>query len=579
MPNRLDFDEFMESVYVQMMLAAPELPMLMGVLQVGSAACPLDRFSLINDEAIADRVRLLAGAARQLDAFARDSLSAAQRVTADVLDYYLNFAFEGPWIGLRGAPFATHSYLVNPGHGEPGRLLDALTQQHPFRHEQDAEDYVQRTAALGEAIAHIREQVAMRRRRGIILPAPLLRRSVEELRGFLALACDANPIYLAFAAKSANIGGISLRRREQLLDALRRTMQTRVLPDYVALAALLESHLNGASPEPGLWRLPDGEAYYEFLLQAATTTDLSPGEIHALGLEHVSRLQAEMVAALGAAGLPTSDPIDSLRQLESQTRFPPSTPRAAVLARCHSILSDIRDQVSGLFRSLPDAPVIIEPVPAFSEEVRHTVYLPSAADGSRPACMMVNLKDIAAESELDLPTLLYHELYPGHHVQFSCAQRLKDLPTFRRAVTFDAYIEGWAKYAETIPWEHRLNRDPRWHAMRLRRELLSSANLVIDTGIHSNRWTLDQAAGYLERTTGCSPAMSAAIASRSASVPAQLCSYKIGMLQVTELKSRFLRAGGRDIKDFHAAILDHGALPLRVLASVMDCVAAGASAP
>jgi uncharacterized protein (DUF885 family) len=575
-----DFDAFMESIYVEMMREVPELSMLMGVFEAGLTACPLDRFSLVSDEAIADRLRLLGSIACRLEAFPRESLSSAQSITADVLDYFVNFGVEGPWIGLRGADFAAHSYLVNAGHGEPGRLLDALTQQHPFRQEQDAEDYLKRTERFGGAIAHVGRQVAQRAARGILLPAPLLRQSIQEIRGFLALAPNANPIYRAFAEKSQMTGGLSPRRRQQLLEALQDAIRQRVLPSYAVLAELLEGHVERASPEPGLWRLPDGDAYYEFLLRAATTTDMSAAEVHDLGLEHVIRLQKEIGAALGAAGLPSGDPIDSLRQLESQTRFAPSLDREALLTRCHSILSDIRGQIGGLFRWLPEAPIRVEPVPPFSEDVRHTVYLPSAVDGSRPACMVINLRDVAAESELDLPTLLYHEIYPGHHLQFSYAQQVKGLPTFRRAVTFDAYIEGWAKYAETIPWEHQFNRDPRWHAMRLRRELLSTANLVLDTGIHSKRWTFDRAAGYLSSTTGCSAAMSRSIALRSASIPAQLCSYKIGMLQVTDLKNRFERARGArfDIKDFHTAILEHGALPLRVLRAVVDSAAMAGAA-
>jgi uncharacterized protein (DUF885 family) len=570
--GHFDFDGFMETIYVEMMREVPELPMLMGVLQVGSALCPLDRVSLMTDEAIADRLRVLRSISGRLAWAPRESMNSAQRVTADVLDHFLNFTWDGPWIGLRGADFANHAYLINPGYGEPSRLLDALTQQHPFRHAQDVEDYLRRVEGIAEAFAHVARQVALRASRGILLPAPLLRQSIEEIRGLLALTLDANPIYQAFAAKSLLIKDISSRQRQQLLETLGVAIQQRVLPAYEALAQLLEGYLEGASGEPGLWQLPDGDGYYEFLLQATTTTDMSAEDVHEIGLEHVGRLQNQIVAALRDAGLPCSDLIDSLRQLESQTRFSPSIESSVLLDRCDSILMAVRDKLPDLFHRLPEASITMEPVPAFSENVRHTAYQPSAVDGSRPACMVINLRDVAAESELDLATLLYHEIYPGHHLQLSYAQELKDLPTFRRAVTFDAYLEGWAKYAETIPWDHDINRDPRWHAMRLRRELLSTANLVLDTGIHSKRWTLERAASYLSSTTGCSAAMSRSIALRSASVPAQLCSYKIGMLQVTELKNRFERARGTafDIKDFHEAILGNGALPLRVLQSVVE---------
>ena len=570
-PEHPDFDSFMEAIYVDMMREVPELSMLMGILQVGSIGCPLDRFSIVSDEAVAGRLLLLKRIAQRLGVFTRASLTPDQRITAHVLDYFLNSGVEGPWIGLRGADFAMHSYLVNPGHGEPSRLLDALTQHHPFRNLEDCEAYLVRSEALGEAMDHIDRQVAVRERRGILLPAPLLRQSIDELRGMLALPPDAQPIYCAFAEKSGRIGGFPSGRRQTMLEALLATLRKRVLPSYIALTQRLESCIE-AAPQPGLWRLPGGDAYYEFLLHAATTTDLSAAQVHDLGTEQVSRLQERIPAALRDAGFQSSDMIDGLRQLELQTRFAPSIGRAALLARCDTILAEVRAGLAPLFHWLPEAEFAIEPVPAFSEDVRHTTYQPSAADGSRPARMLINLRDVAAESELDLPTLLYHEVYPGHHLQLSYAQQVKSLPTFRRAVTFDAYIEGWAKYAETVPWEHGINRDPRWHAMRLRRELLSTANLVLDTGIHHKRWTLEQAADYLSSTTGCSTGMSRSIALRSASLPAQLCSYKIGMLKFIELKERFQRIRGAafDIKQFHAAVLEHGALPLGELARVVE---------
>jgi uncharacterized protein (DUF885 family) len=596
MSQHAAFDEFMETAYLEMMREVPELPMLMGILQVGAVPCPLDRFSLVSDEAIAARARLLESIAQRLAAFPRDSLSADRCLTAEVLDYFLSSGLEGPWIGSRGAEFARHAYLVNPGHGEPNRLLDALIQQHPFRQAEDAEDYLRRTDSLAEALGHITRQVAQRARRGILLPEPLLRRSIEEIRGMLALQAASHPIYRAFAEKSQALaeperahapGRASSQRctllparRQAMLEALARTLEQRVLPAYESLVRELEHRMGAAASELGLWRLPQGEAYYDFLLKASTTTELTAGEVHAIGLEHVSRLEGEIRSALTAAGLPSVDPIETLRQLESRTRFPPSTPREAVLERCESIVSDMRGKIPGLFRWLPEAPVLMDPVPPFSEDARHTMYLPSAADGSRPACMVINLRDVAADSELDLPTLLYHELFPGHHVQFSYAQQLTGLPAFRRTVTFDAYIEGWAKYAERLPWEHGFNSDPHWHAMRLRRELLSTANLVLDTGIHSRRWTLDQAADYLCGTTGCAPAFARSIALRSASVPAQLCAYKIGMLKVIELKERFARIRGAafDIRDFHSAMLESGALPLRVLEGVIESAAHAAPA-
>ena len=218
---------------------------------------------------------------------------------------------------------------------------------------------------------------------------------------------------------------------------------------------------------------------------------------------------------------------------------------------------------------------LVNPIAAaFAEQGLHHTYKPPAQDGSRPGIFEVNVSDALEDSTLDTLTVCYHEALPGHHLQLAIAQELEGLPALRRMVTFDAYIEGWAKYAETLPWEHGWNRDPYWNLARMRRELVSTANLALDTGIHHKGWTRDEGLRFFEERTGSSAEFTAAIVDRIAATPAQTCSYKIGMLAFFRLRDRMRRAlgDGFDIRRFHDTVLEHGSLPLEVLEDVVGSV-------
>ncbi|MGH8186567.1 MAG: DUF885 domain-containing protein, partial [Steroidobacteraceae bacterium] len=226
-----------------------------------------------------------------------------------------------------------------------------------------------------------------------------------------------------------------------------------------------------------------------------------------------------------------------------------------------------------LFGIQPQAQVIVRAIPEVQEANRHMVYVPPTPDGARRGTFDVNLAQLQAGNRLDLYTLVYHETIPGHHVQLTIAQELgAALPSFRRVLVHDGYIEGWAKYAEVLPRLAGINMDPYWDIARSRMELYSTANLALDTGIHAMGWTRDQGVTFFAENTGGSREFAADVVDRIIARPAQVCAYKIGMMTMLNARQRMERAVGKrfDIRRFHDVILGQGSMPLALLDRVVD---------
>jgi uncharacterized protein (DUF885 family) len=324
-----------------------------------------------------------------------------------------------------------------------------------------------------------------------------------------------------------------------------------------------------------LWALPDGAAYYAFLLKGATTTTLSADEIHTLGLEHVALMHRQIDAQFDELGYDAAPIAERYRQLERSRAAllpDPATNRAALLNEARAIHTQILAHLPDWFANIPHARSVLEPVPAFAEQSRNHTYHPPASDGSRPGVFELNLKHLLLAPDRNLATLVYHELVPGHHLQLSLALENSELPLLRRIITFDAYIEGWAKYAETLPGLQGISHDDVQRLLTLRAELISTVNLVLDTGIHAKRWPREHAIDYFQQQTGMPAAFATYVVHRSAAVPAQLCSYKIGLLKMRELRARQERMLGArfDLKQFHDLILRNGALPLALLDEILS---------
>jgi uncharacterized protein (DUF885 family) len=564
------FDRFVDDAFVSMMREVPELPTQMGLLELNGEACVQSRFTDVGEAAAQGRIALLAKVRSDLRSFPVATFDHTRRVTADVLEFFCSYAQERDWIGVEGKAFVDHRNLLRPAVGLQAELPLFLTELHPMRHPQDAGDYVARLrqipALLDEAVSALLRQ----RRHGIETPGFLLEDSLEDVERFVATPPETNRLVTALRDKMATVATLDPHQRDELIEQARRCIALEVYPAYTRVAHSLRQHRAAAPDVAGVWALPDGNAYYEFLLRGATTTTWSAQEIHALGLEQTELVQRRIASELDGLGYPEAPLAQSFERFEAAGSGPledTMAQRDALVSDARALLEAVRRELPRWFSRVPHGEVVVKPIPVFAEASRNQTYTPPAADGSRPGVFEMNVASLLAMRHANLPTLVYHETWPGHHLQLCTALENAALPMVRRAFTFDAYIEGWAKYAETLPFEQGFPQSPVQRVLSLRAELISTVNLVVDTGIHWKRWTREQAIDYFREQTGMSTEFAQYVVHRSAAVPAQLCSYKIGLMKMRELKARVQQQTGTafDLRTFHDLVLRDGALPLVVL--------------
>jgi uncharacterized protein (DUF885 family) len=322
--------------------------------------------------------------------------------------------------------------------------------------------------------------------------------------------------------------------------------------------------------------LPDGAEYYAAAIRMMTTTTLSAGEIHAIGLAEVARIAAEMDAILQAEGYTDGtlgERMAGLRTQPAQLFDDSAAGRAEVIAEYQRIIDEIDAGLGPYFDVRPAVGVQVSRVPEFREGGSALAYYqPPSLDGVRPGVFYINLRDMAELPRFGMRTLAYHEAIPGHHFQIAIAQQLQGLPLFRRMLPLPAYAEGWALYAEQLAWELGFQQDPLDNLGRLQAEMFRAVRLVVDTGLHAQRWTREQAIDYMLAYTGMGTQEVTAEIERYLVMPAQALSYKLGMLKILELRARAQDALGEDysLAGFHNVVLTNGALPLDMLERVVD---------
>ncbi|SNS05034.1 protein of unknown function [Sphingomonas laterariae] len=350
-----------------------------------------------------------------------------------------------------------------------------------------------------------------------------------------------------------------------------KIVSSAVFPALDRQIALVKELRAKASADAGVWRVPGGSEYYVDALAVATTTTMTPDEIHKIGLEQVAELTARIDAILKAEGMTTGTVGERLTALNAdpkQLYANTDEGRAALLASLNADITKVSALLPKAFSTLPKAPIEVRRVPPFIQDgAPNGYYNPAALDGSRDAIYWINLKDTHDWPKYGLPALTYHEAVPGHHLQGSIAQETKGIPILRRQSFFSAYGEGWALYAEGVAEELGAYGDDRLGiAGSLQSLLFRAVRLVVDTGIHAKRWTREQATDYMVANTGFPRPRSLREVERYCVWPGQACSYKVGHNKWVELRKRAeAELGDRfNLPWFHDVLLD-GAMPLTIL--------------
>ncbi len=438
----------------------------------------------------------------------------------------------------------------------------------PFDSTGHYEDYLTRL----KQIPHLLEQVTSLLKEGekekLLPPKFLLEKVVAQCHSISNAAGTTNP----FAEPLNHFPeAVPAADQKRLRAGILAAVDHDIRPAYTKLANFIATdYAPKGRTEPGLWALPDGDARYRFAVHEQTTTNMDPEAIHQLGLAQVHEIEGQMneiAHKLGFADLKTFR-----ASLVNNPKLTP-TSREQLLQLYRSYIADMEPKLPQLFGLLPKAKVQVVPVQAYREkEAAGAEYNEGTPDGKRPGQVYVNTSDFAHRSLLDVEATAYHEGVPGHHMQVSIAQELPGLPPFRQHAQYNAYVEGWALYAERLGKELGFYQDPYSDYGRLSSELFRACRLVIDTGVHYKHWTREQMVDFFhEHSDESEPDLQAEV-DRYIAYPAQALSYKLGQLKIIELRERAKqKLGSRfDIRAFHDEILDGGALPLDVLETRTD---------
>jgi uncharacterized protein (DUF885 family) len=429
------------------------------------------------------------------------------------------------------------------------------------------------------------EGLKLREEKQIVPPRFVIEEVLKEVTDFVAKPAPENILATSFKTRAAKIDKLTEKDRADLQSRVEAAVTNRVYPAYRKLIEYLNGLLPKTTTDDGVWKLPEGDAFYAYALRENTTTTLKPDEVHDLGLREVARIEGEMRALLDANGFAGQPIGESMNKLAKDPRFLFSNDdkgRADALAEYTRLIDTANERCKQLFLTMPKAKCEVRRVERFKEATSSGAYYQAGAmDGTRPGIFFANLRDMNEVPKWGMPTLAYHEGVPGHHWQLSIAQELKGLPQFRKVLPFTAYAEGWALYCEwlakNVGW---YDKDPFGDLGRLQAELFRAVRLVVDTGIHAKHWTREQAITYMREKTGIGEKEVTSEIERYIVIPGQACAYKIGMLKIQELRKRAETELGDkfDQREFHETVLKNGGLPLEILEEqVKDYIRASAN--
>jgi uncharacterized protein (DUF885 family) len=483
----------------------------------------------------------------------------------------------------RVKPFRRRFYIFSQMDGPQTDLPQSLINFHRVDDASDMRAYVARIGGVARAIGQYVERAKAAAAEGVHAPrfadAAVLEQARVLLTGVPFTNTGDAPLWADAKGKIDALvaaGKIDAAGAEELRSAARKALVEQFKPACDGMSAWVAADQPHADEiATGVWKLPDGAAFYAERLAEETTTAMTADEIHALGLREVERIKTEMDAIRRRVGFAGSlqEFFEFVRR-DPRFVFPNTDEgRTAYLEETRAHLAAVKALLPQFFGLLPKADLVVKRVEAFREQPGAAqFYEAGTPDGSRPGAYYVHLIDMTSMPKPELESIAYHEGIPGHHLQISIAQELTGIPLFRTQASYTAYIEGWALYAEQLAKEMGRYEDPYSDFGRLGGELWRAIRLVVDTGLHAKGWTEEQAVAYFMANSPTSEGQIRSEIQRYLVIPGQATAYKIGMLKILELRTRAQTALGDrfDIRGFHDTVLGGGALPLQILERRVD---------
>ena len=447
--------------------------------------------------------------------------------------------------------------------------LGSGSSAQPFKTVQDYENWLARANQVPVLMASMQANMRTGMADGVVQPKVLMLKVIPQIDALIKDKPEDTLFWRPIAEMPADF---SEEDKARLTEAYRALIADKLMPAYRELRAFVnDQYLPACRDTVSLSALPDGEAWYAYRVKQSTTTDLTPAQIHDIGLAEVARIQGEMDAVMQQTGF-TGTRAEFFTFVSEDKQFEFGS-EEELLTAYRALEAKVNERVDELFSLKPKAPFEIRPVEPFrAQSAAGGSYMRPSEDGTRPGIFYVNTYDLPTRKRWDAESLFLHEAIPGHHFQIALQQELTGLPKFRRFGGETAFTEGWGLYAESLGKDLGVYTDPYQYFGRLQAELWRAIRLVVDTGLHSKGWTREQVIDYMKANSATSDTEATAETERYIAIAGQALAYKIGELKIKELRARAEAELGEkfDIRGFHAEVLQDGSVPLAVLEAKVD---------
>lgn len=501
---------------------------------------------------------------KSIQTFDRKSLNAFDRISYDVLNIQINDALEAEQFHFEYIPFDQRGGLPLSFPS-----LGSGTSFQPFKTVKDYENWLKRVDAFPEyidsAIDNFNKGIAS----GMVLPKSLVVKMIPQLQAQTEADTTKNLFYKPILNMPSSF---SAEDKAKLRLDYQKAITTKIIPTYAKIAAYLQNtYLPKARLTSGYNDLPNGEAIYKYTVKSYTTTNLTPDEIHQLGLKEVKRIKSEIEKLKNKIGFKGS--IEEFYNYSiTDKAFFPFTTDEEILNAYRAILPKIEPNLKKLFNLVPKTAFEVKAVDKFKAASASASYSRGTADGTRPGYFNVPILDPRDYNNVGMENLFLHEAIPGHHYQLSLQQENKDLPKIRQYASYSVFSEGWGLYAESLGEELGLYSDPYQKLGDYKGEIFRAMRLVVDTGLHTGKMTREEAIAYMIENGGTEENKATSEVERYLANPGQALTYKIGELKMQDLKAKYQKQLGAkfDIKKFHDTILLLGSVPLSALETHME---------
>ncbi len=470
-----------------------------------------------------------------------------------------------PWMGL--SPF-----IVNQINGPLIDVPNRIVTNQSLQSEADVLTYIARLEAFDGMVQSVVSKLDADVQKNWIPPKVIVEQAIKGLESFVEPPVKAHPLYTRLQKELPKVVDLSDELTKDLLAQAEQAIEQNVYGSYRLMIQLQHQLLTKARPEAGIWAQPDGAAYYRQAVKTLGDTDLSPEDIHQLGLDEVKRINDELDSLLRSQGYDQESVAARIIDINQDPDFlyeDSDTGRLNVIADLNRYIDEFTPKLAEVFNQTPPYGIEVRKFPKAREaSAPGGMYSSPSIDGSQPGIYWINLRDIKAVPTFEMKTLTYHEANPGHHWQIATNLAQDDLPLLRRIASFNAYSEGWALYSELLAKEMgQYDDDPMSDVGRLKAELFRAVRLVVDTGLHHKKWTRQEAIDYMKNVGAVVESDAVAEVERYMVWPGQALGYKLGMIEILQLRADAQKQLGDQfsLKDFHDWVLLGGAVPMALL--------------